>query len=416
MFFFYQFFLTLALLISPIVIFLRILRKKEDVSRFVEKFSSPTCKRKRGKLLWFHGASVGEILSVIPLIQHYEKYKSIDQILVTSSTLSSSKVLKKYKLKKTIHQFYPIDHFYFTKKFINYWKPNFAIFVESEIWPCMFNDLEQRKVPLILLNARLTKKTFKRWMLIKKFSKSIFEKIKISYPQNLETKFFLKKIKTNKIKILGNLKFIKNKNNKYDKINDNLKKELSKKMLWVASSTHQGEEIFCSKVHMRLKKRFKNLITIIIPRHVHRVKNLIPEIKDFHLKVATHSSKPRNLKNIDIYIVDTFGETEKFYKLASSVFLGGSVIKRGGQNPLEAARFGAKILHGPNINNFEDIYKLLRKIKVSKKIKTVKELSSSIIFEKNMHIGKKIKNIGEIILKKTIKELDTLINNEFKKT
>ena len=224
MFFFYQFFFTLALLISPIVIFLRILRKKEDVSRFVEKFSSPTCKRKRGKLLWFHGASVGEILSVIPLIQHYEKYKSIDQILVTSSTLSSSKVLKKYKLKKTIHQFYPIDHFYFTKKFINYWKPNFAIFVESEIWPCMFNDLEQRKVPLILLNARITKKTFKRWMLIKKFSKSIFEKIKISYPQNLETKFFLKKIKTNKIKILGNLKFIKNKNNKYDKINDNLKK------------------------------------------------------------------------------------------------------------------------------------------------------------------------------------------------
>ncbi len=416
MFFFYQIFLTFLLLISPLIIFIRILRNKEDKLRFIEKFSIPTSKRKKGKLLWFHGASVGEILSIIPLIRYYEKYKSIDQILVTSSTLSSSKILKKYKFKKTIHQFYPIDHFYFTKKFLHHWKPNFAIFIESEIWPCMFNNLYQKKTPLILLNARLTKKTFKRWMIIKKFSETVFDKILISYPQNLETKFFLNKIKKNKIKFLGNLKFAKNKSDKSDKIHGNLKKQFHKKMIWVASSTHQNEEIFCTKVHIKLKKRIKNLITIIIPRHIHRVNNLIPQIEDFHLNVTKHSSKPKSLKNIDIYIVDTFGETEKFYKLASSVFLGGSIINRGGQNPLEAARFGAKILHGPNIDNFKDVYKLLRKIKVSKKVKTVKKLSSSIIFKKNILIGKKIKNIGEIILKKTIKELDTLINNEFKKT
>ena len=126
--------------------------------------------------------------------------------------------------------------------------------------------------------------------------------------------------------------------------------------------------------------------------------------------------KTKNLKNTDIYIVDTFGETKKFHKIGYSVFLGGSIIKRGGQNPLEAARYGAKILHGPNIDNFKDIYKLLRSFKVSKKISTTRQLVSSITFKKNKNIGIKIKNIGVIILKKTIKELDNLINNELKKT
>ena len=124
----------------------------------------------------------------------------------------------------------------------------------------------------------------------------------------------------------------------------------------------------------------------------------------------------KSLKNIDIYIVDTFGETKKFHNIGSSVFLGGSIIDRGGQNPLEAARFGAKILHGPNIDNFIDIYKLLKIFKISKKIISPKQLASSIVFKKNKIIGFKIKKIGEKILKNTLKELDYLIKNEFKKT
>ena len=158
------------------------------------------------------------------------------------------------------------------------------------------------------------------------------------------------------------------------------------------------------------------MITVIIPRHIHRVKEIINNIKNLNLNVVTHSSKRKNLKDIDIYIVDTFGETKKFHKIASSVFLGGSIVERGGQNPLEAARYGARILHGPNTDNFKDIYKLLKSLKVSKKIKTPNELASLIIFKKNKNIGVKIKKIGEKILKKTIKELDNLINNEFKKT
>ena len=416
MFFLYQIILSLLLTISPLIIFYRILKNKEDKKRFQEKFCFPTKRRKSGKLVWFHGASVGEIMSIIPIIKKYEKKKSISQILITSSTLSSSKVLNNYKFKKTTHQFYPIDHIFFTSNFLNYWKPNLAIFIESEIWPAMFNDIDKKNIPLILLNARITKKTFNRWLKIKYFSKNIFLKISNAYPQNLETKKFLQKLNVKRIKLIGNLKFSEINDAKNSKLDKKLDLEFKKKKIWVASSTHNNEEIFCAKAHIILKRYFKNLITIIIPRHIHRKNEIINKIKNLNLKITCHSSNRKKLHDIDIYLVDTFGETKKFHKVSSSVFLGGSIIKRGGQNPLEAARFGAKILHGPNTDNFKDVYKLLRSLKISKKVNTPFQLASSINFNKNNVSGLKIKNIGEKILKKTIKELDKLTTNEFKKT
>ena len=412
MFFLYQIILSLLVLISPILIIFRIYKGKEDKIRFREKFSIPSKKRSKGKLIWFHGASVGEILSIIPLIENYEKDKLINQILITSSTLSSSKILKKFKFKKTIHQFYPIDHFFFTKRFLEYWKPNLAIFIDSEIWPNMFKKLEEKKISLILLNARITKKTFLRWLSLKNASQKVFNKISIAYPQNLETKYFLKKLKVKKIKTIGNLKFAEQDNEIMNKLNFRFKS----KKIWIASSTHSDEEIFCGKTHIELKKKIKNLLTIIIPRHIHRVQEIKSELENLRLNVTNHSSNTKNLKNIDIYIVDTFGETKKFHKVGTSVFIGGSIINRGGQNPLEAARYGARILHGPNVDNFKDVYKSLSNLKISKKITTPRELASSIIFKRNKKLGDKIKKIGVKILKETINDLDKLIKNEFKKT
>ena len=416
MFFLYQIIASLITIISPLIIIYRIIKQKEDKKRFKEKFSIPSKKRKLGKLIWFHAASVGEILSIIPIIEKFEKKNSINQILVTSSTLSSSKVLRKFNFKKTIHQFYPIDQFFFTNKFLKYWKPSLAIFIESEIWPCMYQNINKKKIPLILLNARLTKKTFNRWLKLGNFAKSIFNKITIAYPQNLETKLYLKKIYSNKINYLGNLKFVEDQEIQNNKLNPLLNLEFKKKKVWVASSTHYNEEIFCAKAHLEIKKKFKNIITIIIPRHIHRAQEIKDEIKSLNLKVVLHSSKIKNLDGVDIYIVDTFGETKKFHRVGPSVFLGGSIIKRGGQNPLEAARFGAKIFHGPNVDNFRDVYRLLRSLNISKQINSPKKLATSINFKKNKNRGDRIKNIGEKILKKTIKELDYLINNEFKKT
>ena len=412
MFFLYQIILSLLILISPILIIFRIYKGKEDKIRFKEKFSIPSKKRSKWKLIWFHGASVGEILSIIPLIENYEKDKLINQILVTSSTLSSSKVLKKFKFKKTVHQFYPIDHFFFTNRFLEYWKPNLAIFIDSEIWPNMFKKLEEQKISLILLNARITKKTFLRWLSLKNASQKVFNKISIAYPQNLETKYFLRKLKVKKIKTIGNLKFAEQDNEIMNKLNFRFKS----KKIWVASSTHSDEEIFCGKTHIELKKKIKNLLTILIPRHIHRVQEIKSELENLRLNVTNHSSNTKNLKNIDIYIVDTFGETKRFHKIGTSVFIGGSIINRGGQNPLEAARYGARILHGPNIHNFKDVYKTLSNLKISKKITTPRELASTIIFKRNKKLGDKIKKIGVKILKETINDLDKLIKNEFKKT
>ena len=413
---FYQLIISLLLFISPIIIFYRINKNKEDPKRYKEKFAIPSKKRSKGKLIWFHGASVGELLSIIPIIKNYEKNKNINQILVTSSTLSSSKVLKKFKFKKTIHQFYPIDHFLFTDKFLKYWNPHLAIFIESEIWPHMFKKIQEMNIPLTLLNARLTKKTSNRWLKIKFFAKSIFDRISVAYPQNIETNNFLKKINTKKIKFIGNLKFIETNEIKRNNKIHNFYQIFRNRNIWVASSTHESEEKFCANAHIKLKKKYKNLLTVIIPRHIHRVPKIIEEIKELKLNYTLHSNKVKNIKNIDIYIVNTFGETNKFHLMASTVFLGGSIVERGGQNPLEAARHGAKILHGPNIDNFKDVYKLLKLFKVSKKINSSKDLAQSIVFRKNKTIGIKIKNIGKKILKKTIKELDYLINNEFKKT
>ncbi len=416
MFFIYQIILSILILFSPLIILYRIYKHKEDKKRFFEKFGFPSKKRIKGNLIWFHGASVGEIMSIIPLIKYYEKKKSIKQILITSSTLSSSKILNKYKFKKITHQFYPIDYIFFINAFLKYWNPKVAIFIESEIWPCMYQEINQKGIPLILLNARLTKKTFNRWNKISFFSKKVFNKINFAYPQNYETKNFLKKLNTLNINQIGNLKFIENNYKNLDKISKKLKTEFSKKKVWVASSTHYNEELFCVKAHIELKKKIKNLITIIIPRHIHRAQDIIRKLEQFNIKVNLHSSKNKELKNTDIYLVDTFGETKKFHDISSTVFLGGSIIQRGGQNPLEASRSGSKILHGPYVDNFKDVYKLLKKLKISKKINSYSELASSIVFKKSKKNGQKIKNIGEKILKKTINQINILINDELKKT
>jgi len=410
-FFIYQLLISILLLFSPIIIFYRILKNKEDKFRVKEKFCFFSKKRGVGKLVWFHGSSVGEIISVIPIIMKYDNDKSINKILVTSSTLSSANILNKIKFKKTIHQFYPVDHFFFSKKFLDYWRPNISIFLESEIWPSMFKSIKKRNIPLILLNARITDKTFGRWSKLGNFSKSIFNLIDVAYPQNNETKFFLQELNVKNIKIIGNLKYIDSGDTETNKIDKKLFLQFKKYKTFIAASTHDTEEIFAAKTHILLKKKNKNVITIIIPRHINRVHEIIEELKKLKLNIITRSSRNKKLDNIDIFIVDTFGESKKFYKIATSVFLGGSIINRGGQNPLEPARFGTKILHGPDVGNFKEVYHYLDKLKISSKVKTPSQCANSIIFKKNMKKVKKMKILGKNILKNTLNELDKSIHN-----
>ena len=411
-FFIYQLLISIILIFSPFIVIYRILKDKEHKLRVKEKFCFFSKKRGVGKLVWFHGSSVGEIMSIIPIIKKYEGDKSINKILITSSTLSSSNILEKMKFRKTIHQFYPVDHIFFSNKFINYWKPSIAIFLESEIWPSMFKSIKKKNIHLILLNARITHKTFSRWSKLSFFSKSIFSLIDIAYPQNNETKIFLKKLNISNIKKIGNLKYIDNDDLKDNKIDKKLFSQFKKYKTFVAASTHDTEEIFAAKTHLLLKKNNKNLITIIIPRHINRVNQIIEDIKKLNLNVITRSSNIKNLSKVDIFIVDTFGETKKFFKITTSVFLGGSIISKGGQNPLEPARFGTKILHGPDVDNFKEVYRYLDLLKISSQVKSPIQCANSIIFKKNMKKVKKMKLLGKNILKNTLNELDKSLHNE----
>tara|TARA_Y100001958_G_scaffold133931_1_gene104289 strand:- start:585 stop:1826 length:1242 start_codon:yes stop_codon:yes gene_type:complete len=405
----YRILINLIILLSPIILIIRLLKKKEDFFRFKEKFCFFSKIRKKGNLIWFHGASVGELKSIIPILEKIEKNSKIQQVLITSNTLSSAKILEHYKFKKIVHQFFPIDNDYLCKKFLIYWKPTSAFFIDSEIWPNMNSNLKRKNIPIILLNARITKKTFRRWSSFQSFSEQIFSKFNLCLSSSKESKIYLKKLGAKNIKSIGNLKFTQIEDEKIS-INNKLKKFIQSKKVWCASSTHETEEILCAKVHKELKKKYSNLLTIIIPRHVERANSIIESLKEFNLKIHTHKPKKNINRNTDIYIVNSYGETKSFYMSCKNIFLGGSLIVHGGQNPLEPSRFGCNIVHGPSIYNFKEIYQFLKENKISTMIKNQKELTYTIngFFNKTTNkkiIQKKLNLIGKNILKITYKEI-----------
>ena len=249
-------------------------------------------------------------------------------------------------------------------------------------------------------------------MKFKEFSLRVFNQISFAYPQNRETIKYLRKLGVKGIDYIGNLKFFEDKKIVHKKFDNQIKNKFKKYKICIAASTHAGEEIFAAQTHILLKKKNKNLITIIIPRHVHRVDEINNELKKLNLNTTYHSAKEKNLKDIDIYIVDTFGESKRFYKIATTVFLGGSLIKKGGQNPLEPARYGAKILHGPNIDNFKEVYAFLKSLEVSTEIESATQFANEVIFRKKMKNIKKIQKLGNVIFRNTLNKLSKKINNE----
>ena len=410
MFFIYKILINLVFFFSPIIIIFRIFKGKEDTSRFREKVGIFSKKRNKGKLIWFHGASVGEIQSIIPLLERFEKNKEIRQILVTSNTVSSSFIIKNLKFKKTIHQFFPIDCNFISKKFLNYWKPTKAFFIDSEIWPNTVNNLYKRNIPIFLLNGRITKKSFRRWKFFSYFAKSIFGKFHLCLSSNTETKKYLKKLGAKNIKFIGNLKFSQSENEKTN-LNKDLINLINSRKAWCASSTHYNEEELCGMAHIRLKKRFKNILTIIIPRHINRIDSIKAELQNLDLKIHLDEPKKKISPDTDIYLINSYGKTKLFYKVCKNIFLGGSLIEHGGQNPLEATRYGCKVLHGPNVSNFREIYNFLNKKKLSKKISNQDQLINCVIkYINSKNNSKKIIKdlhlIGMNILNKTYKEIN----------
>tara|TARA_B100000470_G_C19775274_1_gene385012 strand:+ start:72 stop:1316 length:1245 start_codon:yes stop_codon:yes gene_type:complete len=403
----YRFTINFIFFISPIIIIYRIFKKKEDPKRFLEKIGKFK-KSSNNNLIWFHGSSVGEILSVIPLIEKLEKRNNIKKILITSNTLSSAKIIKKLKLKKTFHQFLPLDTNFLVEKFLNHWKPKAAFFIDSEIWPNMVLKIKEKNIPLILLNARITKKSFQKWNSINNFSKKIFNKFDLCLSQNNISSNYLKILGAKNIKKIGNLKFSQSTSELKDKSNLKIKKLFKKKkIVFTAISTHKGEELLCAKVHNNLKKKYKNIVSVIVPRHIHRADEIKEELNLNGLKVHFHSSNNTIKNDTDIYLVDTFGETKSFLKLSKVAFMGKSIHGYGGQNPIEAARLGNRIIHGPNIENFIEVYHFLKKHGISTKIKTYKDLEKLVV-----KFNRKKNYSNQIIKKLAYTGKQILLNNE----
>jgi len=408
MYFLYNILTNLAIIISPVIIIYRILNGKEDIKRVGEKFCIYS-QKKTNKKIWIHAASVGELMSVAPIIKRLEKNKKVKNILLSTSTTSSAKIFKKLRFKKTSHVYFPLDNKYIVKRFIKYWSPELAIFIDSEIWPNMFSNLHLTNIPIILMNARITKRSFNKWQTFPKFAKQIFGKISLALPQNLETLNYLKILKVKNIKIAGNLKYYGQKNNQ-DNVVKLLKNKFKNFKVWCAASTHNNEEVLIGNLHKKLKKRESKLITIIIPRHINRTNEIINNLNNIDLNCVTHSSNQKLRENTDIYLVDSYGESSRFYSLTNVSFVGGSIINHGGQNPLEPARLGNYIINGPNIKNFKEIYTFLNNLKMSSSTSNILKMEGIILKRLKTKIPnkniKKIIKIGNDVLEKNLFYID----------
>ena len=404
MYFFYNILTNLTIIISPIIILYRILRGKEDIKRVGEKFCIYSQKRNKKKI-WIHAASVGELMSIVPVIRKLEKNKKIKNILLSTSTISSGKIFTKLKLKKTSHIYFPLDNKYIVKRFIKCWQPKLAIFIDSEIWPNMFNNLKLSNIPIIIMNARITERSFNKWQIFPNFANQVFGKISLALPQNLETLKYLKLLKVKNIKTAGNLKYYGQKNNQ-GHLAKSLRNKFKNFKVWCAASTHNDEEVLIGKLHKRLKKREKKLITIIIPRHVDRTNEIIHALNNLNLNCITHSSNQKLQKDTDIYLVNSYGESSRFYNLTNISFVGGSIIKHGGQNPLEPARLGNYIINGPNVKNFKEIYAFLNNLKMASSTSDISKMENLILKKLNTKAPnkniKKITKIGNDVLKKNL--------------
>tara|TARA_Y100000591_G_scaffold333164_1_gene374269 strand:- start:162 stop:1448 length:1287 start_codon:yes stop_codon:yes gene_type:complete len=394
------------------IIFLRIFFKKEHKSKFIEKFKKNKIKKPKGFLFWFHVASIGEFNSIIPVVDNYLKKNQNNNFLITTITLSS---YNEYKKKfgnnpRVFHQFLPYDLNFLVEHFLDSWRPNIVSFVDSEIWPNFIFSIKEKNIPLVLLNARITQKTLLRWLNFKNFSKKIFGLFTICIASSKETETHLEILGANKIKYHGNLKFCSiNKNESQLNQKDIVK--INRKNIWCAVSTHEGEEIFCSKVQKILNKKISDSACVIIPRHVNRTKKIFSKLKNSGLNLQIKNIDDLFDNSADIVLVNYYGAVNLFLDKIKNVFMGKSLIKKfkkvGGQNPIEAAKLGCNIFHGPYISNFNEIYSFFNKKGFSKEISRPDDLANELI--------KKFNNYNKSIEKSKIYELNVYSNLIFKK-
>lgn len=336
-------------------------RGKEDRTRFHERLGRPGLARPAGPLVWAHAASVGESLSLLPLAERLIKDRPGLNVLVTTGTVTSARLMADRLPAGAFHQYVPVDRVAYVRRFLDHWRPDLALWAESEFWPNLIVETAARKIPIILVNGRISPKSFSGWQRFGGLIKILLACFDLCLAQADIDAERLRRLGAGKAKYVGNLKFAGAALPADDGELSKLQDAFGARPRWLAASTHPGEEIIVAGVHRRLAAAHPGLLTVIAPRHPDRGADIAARLQAQGLNVSRRSAGNAIGPKTDIYLADTMGEMGLFFRLAGVVFMGKSLVPLGGQNPLEAARLDSAIIHGPHMMNFEDITERLKK-------------------------------------------------------
>lgn len=333
----------------------RVRRGREDAARMGERFGVASLPRPPGALVWMHAASIGEAFSVLRLIERIAQSAAGPHVLVTTGTVSSARLLAGRLPERAFHQYVPVDHPEWVRRFLDHWRPHLAILVESEFWPTLMTETRARGVPMALVNARISPRSFRGWQRAPKFIRSLLEGFAVVLAQDEETAHRLTRLGAVNVAVPGNLKFAAGPLACDPNELRAIGRLLGERPRWLVASSHEGEEEIAADAHALLRQRFPDVVTIVAPRHPHRGEAIEHALERRGLVVSRRAAGDAIEPGTDVYLADTLGELGLFFRLADVAFVGGSLVPHGGQNPLEPARLGAAVLFGPHMENFASV-------------------------------------------------------------
>ncbi len=346
-----------AVPLAPVLIKRRLKQGKEDPARIDERRGITVDVRPHGPLVWIHGASVGEVLAAAGLI---ERLRALNlRILLTSGTVTSAAVVAKRFPPDVIHQYVPYDSPRYVARFLDHWQPSLALFIESDLWPNLILAGAARRLPMVLINGRMSHRSFPRWRRISATIEALLGRFEVCLAQSEVDAERFTALGSRNVVTTGNLKLDVQAPPADDAKLERLMSVTRGRPVIVAASTHPGEEEVLGEMHRELARHFRSLLTVIVPRHPNRGEAVARMIAASGLHASLRSHEDLPTATTDIYVADTMGELGLFYRLAPVVFMGGSLVEHGGQNPIEAIKLGAAIVHGPHVFNFTDVYDAL---------------------------------------------------------
>ena len=340
--------------LAPLILRYRQRRGKEDAERLGERLGQASLPRPNGPICWVHAASVGEASAVLPLVARLVQQRPDVSVLLTTGTVTSARFAESRLPERTRHQYIPLDAPQLVCAFLDHWQPSLGVFTEQDVWPNLVIEAAQRRIPLALVNARMSDASFERWQRRIGLAEALYSRFSVVLAQNELLAQRFQRLGARRALAVGNLKIDAPAPPIRGEAFAALSQALAGRPRVVAASTHKGEEVAIALAHRQMMATLPQLVTIIAPRHPERGGAIAAAIEGLGLKVVLRSSGALPSADTDIYIADTIGELGTLYASAPVAFIGGSLVPHGGQNPIEAVRHGAVVVMGHFTHNFAD--------------------------------------------------------------